>query len=242
LIVTASSTKPIVERFRLLRTNLQHILGGQNKAILITSTVSGEGKTFVSINLAQTFALKYKTLLVGLDVRRPKLNSYFGLPRQSGIIAYLTGEESDVDKLIQKNVKDTGLDIIVSGIIPPNPNELLMDSKLDDLFAELRKKYDYIIIDSSPVGIVSDAFLLKRISDASLFIVRSGMTPKAAITLINGIYQEERLNNVNLVLNAFNKSDYRYGYGYGYWYGYGGYGYGYGYGNYGYGYSSKEED
>ena len=221
VLVTPSATTPVVECFRLLRTNLQFILGTEKKSILLTSTVSGEGKTFISMNLAATFALKYKTLLVGLDVRRPKMNSYLGLPNRKGLISYILGEETNIDKLITKNINNSNLDILVSGPVPPNPNELLIDRSLDELFVILRQKYEYIIIDSSPIGSVSDAFLLNRISDISLYVIRGGLTPKSAISLVNNIYSEKRLNNLNLVLNGFDRK--RYGYGYDY----GGYGYGY---------------
>ncbi|MDR0734063.1 MAG: polysaccharide biosynthesis tyrosine autokinase [Dysgonamonadaceae bacterium] len=225
ILITPNATTPMVERFRLLRTNLQFIFGTERQSILLTSTVSGEGKTFISMNLAATFALKYKTLLVGLDIRRPKMNTYLGLPNRKGLISYLLKEESDIDKLIVKNVNGSNLDILVSGPVPPNPNELLIEKTLDDLFAALRQRYEYIIIDSSPVGSVSDAFLLKRISDVSLFVMRGGLTPKSAISLVNNIYKEKRLNNLKLVLNGFNAGKHQ---GYGYDYGYG-YGYGYGY-------------
>jgi capsular exopolysaccharide synthesis family protein len=246
--ISATSTSPVAERFRLLRTNLLSVLGKNGKSVLITSTLSGEGKTFVSINLAMTFSLKFKTLLVGLDIRRPNLSAFFSLPKKMGVISYLTGEETNVDKLIYKNINSTSLDVLTSGVVPPNPNELLMDSSVEELFAKLREKYEYIIIDSSPVGIVSDAFQLKRVADVSLFVVRSGLTPKSAMSLANNIHREDRLNNLNLVLNAFHRGSGRYGYGYGYYRGYnysyyGGYGYtgsGYGY-SYGYDYTTKDE-
>jgi capsular exopolysaccharide synthesis family protein len=234
LVITPHSTTAIAERFKLLRTNLQYVLADHKKVILITSTISGEGKTFVSINLAVTFSLKYKTILVGLDIRRPKIGIYLNLPKKAGLISYLTGSETDVEQLINKNINGTGLDVLVSGIVPPNPNELLMEKTLDDLFIVLRNMYDYIIIDSSPVGSVSDAFLLNRVADVSLYIVRGSFSPKSSMNLINNIYDEKRLSNVNIVLNAFDSKKSGYGYGYGYGYSYG-YGYGsYGYGNYGY--------
>jgi capsular exopolysaccharide synthesis family protein len=231
ILIAPNATSPIVERFRLLRTNLQFIFGTKKQSILLTSTMSGEGKTFIAMNLAATFALKYKTLLVGLDVRRPKMNTYLGLPNTRGIVSYLSGQESDIDKLITKNVAGSSLDVLVSGPVPPNPNELLIDELLDKLFVILRQKYEYIIIDSSPIGSVSDAFLLNRISDVSLYVMRGGLTPKSAISLVNNIYKEKRLNNLNLVLNGFNAEKH------------GGYGeYEYNYGNsYGYEYESKNE-
>ena len=223
VVVSAHATTPVVERFRLLRTNLLFSLGNnpEKKVMLITSTISGEGKTFVSINLAMTFALKYKTLLIGLDIRRPKLDSYMQLSQKDGIVSYLAGFNRDIDSLIQKNVDGTGLDVMVAGSVPPNPNELLMESSLDELFRELRNRYEYIIVDTSPVGSVSDPFLLDRISDISLFVVRQGYTPKAALALSNDIFEEKRLKNLFLVLNGFgNRKTGRYGYGYGYGYGY----------------------
>ena len=246
IVVSSHATTAIVERFRLLRTNLQFVLGDSTdkKSILITSTISGEGKTFVAINLAMIFSIKYKTILVGLDIRRPKINIFFNIPpKQMGLISYLTGDETDINNLIHRNVKvgsnetETNLDILTSGMIPYNPNELLMERTLDNMFLELRKQYDYIIIDSSPIGSVSDAFLLNRVCDVSIFIVRYNLTPKSAIALANKVYEEKRLNNLNLILNGFSGGKGRYGYGYG-GYGYGGYGYGYGYGGYGYGYDS----
>ncbi|MDR0427727.1 MAG: polysaccharide biosynthesis tyrosine autokinase, partial [Dysgonamonadaceae bacterium] len=207
LVVSPHATSSIAERFRLLRTNLQFVLGidSGKKSILVTSTISGEGKTFVAINLARTFSLKYKTILVGLDIRRPKIGNYLGLPKEVGLISYLTGEEKDADKLISKNVKGTNLDVLMSGIIPPNPNELLIEKTLDELFVYLKSRYDYIVIDSSPIGSVSDAFLLNRVADASLFVVRRNFSPKSALTLLNYIDDDRRLNNINLVLNGFNE-------------------------------------
>jgi capsular exopolysaccharide synthesis family protein len=225
IVVTSHATTSIVERFRLLRTNLQFILDApEKKSILITSTISGEGKTFVSINLALTFALKYRTILVGLDIRRPKINSYLNLPKQMGLISYLTGEETNINNLIYKNVNGTNLDVLISGMIPLNPNELLIERTVDEMFKKLREQYDYIIIDSSPVGSVSDAFLLNRVCDVSLFVVRNNLTPKSAISLANKIYEEKRLKDVNLILNGFSEGKGKYGYGYGYSYSYG-YGY-----------------
>ncbi|MCL2651353.1 MAG: polysaccharide biosynthesis tyrosine autokinase [Candidatus Azobacteroides sp.] len=247
IVVSSHATTAIVERFRLLRTNLQFILDTpEKKSILVTSTISGEGKTFVAINLALTFSLKYKTILLGLDIRRPKINSYLNIPKQMGLISYLTGEETNLNSLIHRNINGTNLDVLISGMIPLNPNELLIEPTLDKMLKELREQYDYIIIDSSPVGSVSDAFLLNRVGDVTLFVVRNNLTPKSAISLANKVYDEKRLNNVNMILNGFAGKN-RYGYGYGY--GYGGYGYGYGYGyggynygyNYGYGYESDNE-
>ncbi|GHT07522.1 tyrosine protein kinase [Bacteroidia bacterium] len=222
VVVSERSTSPMAERFRLLRTNLQFILGKpENKVVLVTSMMSGEGKTFVATNLAMTFALQYKTVLVGLDIRRPKIGAYLGLPKKSGLLDYLTEKQPDMDKLIEHNVCGTKLDVLISGVIPPNPNELLIKSTLDTMFKELRARYDFIIVDSSPIGSVSDSFSLSRISDASLFVLRKNVSLKASLRLVNEIEQEKRLQNVNLVLNAFDDGKMGpYGYGYGYGYGY----------------------
>lgn len=233
LVVNSQSTTPIAEMFRLLRTNLQFALGTpEKKIVLITSSISGEGKTFVSINLAVTFALKYKTILIGLDIRKPKLANYMNLSQRQGIVSYLNGDITDVDSIIQPSGVHENLDVIAAGPVPPNPNELLMERSLDRLFAELRNKYEYIIVDTSPVGSVSDSFLLDRISDVSLFVLRSKITPKAGINLVNNIYEDNRLKKLQLVLNGVS-DDTNLGQ-----YGYGRYGYGYGYG---YGYNNEKE-
>jgi capsular exopolysaccharide synthesis family protein len=233
LVVNSQSTTPIAEMFRLLRTNLQFALGApEKKIVLITSSISGEGKTFVSINLAVTFALKYKTILIGLDIRKPKLANYMNLSQRQGIVSYLNGDITDVDSIIQPSGVHENLDVIAAGPVPPNPNELLMERSLDRLFAELRNKYEYIIVDTSPVGSVSDSFLLDRISDVSLFVLRSKITPKAGINLVNNIYEDNRLKKLQLVLNGVS-DDTNLGQ-----YGYGRYGYGYGYG---YGYNNEKE-
>lgn len=225
LVVTPNAATPIAETFRLLRSNLQFSLHSpEKKVILVTSSISGEGKTFVSINLAMTFSLRYKTVLVGMDIRSPKMHDYLNLSRKPGIVDYLSGMTDSVDEIIVPSGLCENLDIIQSGPVPPNPNELLMEPTLDKLFAELRKRYDYIIVDTSPVGSVSDTFLADRITDATLFLVRSGFTPKTGIPIINDMNQEYRLKKMMLVLNGIStNSNSRYGYGhrYGYSYGYG---------------------
>ncbi|MDR3062297.1 MAG: polysaccharide biosynthesis tyrosine autokinase [Dysgonamonadaceae bacterium] len=225
LVVTPHAATPVAETFRLLRSNLQFYLNSpEKKVILITSSISGEGKTFVSINLAMTFSLKYKTVLVGMDIRRPKLDDYLNLSRKSGVVDYLSGVTDNVDEIIVPSGLSENLDIIQSGSVPLNPNELLMEPTLDLLFAELRRRYDYIIVDTSPVGSVSDTFLTDRVTDATLFIVRSGFTPKTGVSLINDMNQEHRLKKMMLVLNGISVNlNSRYGYGrrYGYGYGYG---------------------
>ncbi len=225
LVVTPHAATPIAETFRLLRSNIQFSLHSPDKkVVLVTSSISGEGKTFVSLNLAMTFSLKYKTVLVGMDIRRPKLGDYLNIDKNSsGVVDYLSGITSNIDEIITPSGLSENLDIIQSGPIPPNPNELLMESTLDELFKELRTRYDYIIVDTSPVGSVSDTFLADRIADATLFIVRSGYTPKTGIAMINEMNNDNRLKKMMIVLNGVSiHSTSRYGYGhrYGYSYGY----------------------
>ncbi|MDR1122274.1 MAG: polysaccharide biosynthesis tyrosine autokinase [Dysgonamonadaceae bacterium] len=216
IVVRPDSTSVVVERFRLLRTNLQFLLDSKaEKVIQVTSCISGEGKTFISMNLAMIFALKYKTLLVGLDIRRPQLSSRMLLSKNSGgIVSYLQGKESDIDSLIVRDVEGVGLDVLPAGGIPSNPNELLMEPALDELFKELRKRYDYIIVDASPVGSVSDAYLIDRVSDATLFIVRQNYTPKSVLPMLEDVHAEKRLKNINILLNGFSNRSSGYGYSY----------------------------
>ncbi len=234
VVVSAHATTPIVEMFRLIRGKLQFLLDTPEtgkKVILVTSFISGEGKTFVSINLALTFALRYKTVLIGLDIRKPKLSSYMELENtRTGVVSYLTEQTTNIDEIIQPSKLHEQLDVIVAGIIPPNPNELLMEKNLDKMFSELRTRYEYIIVDTSPVGSVSDTFLLNRIADISLFVVRNGYSPKIALRMLNDINRERRLNDPQILVNgvAGNKVGK---------YGYSRYGYGYGYG-----YSSKQKE
>ncbi|MDR0834118.1 MAG: polysaccharide biosynthesis tyrosine autokinase [Candidatus Symbiothrix sp.] len=218
VVISERSTSSMAESFRLLRTNLQFLLNtSDRKVVLVTSMISGEGKTFIATNLAMTFALQYKTLLVGLDIRRPKIGAYLGIPKKPGLLDYLTGRQTDVDKLIEHRVNGTKLDVLISGVVPPNPNELLIARTLDTMFNDLRERYDYIIVDSSPIGSVSDAFSLNRVADASLFVVRKDVSLKASLRLVNDIEREQRLKNLNLVLNGFDDGrEGRYGYGYGY--------------------------
>ncbi len=225
MVVTPHAATPVAETFRLLRSNIQFSLHSPDKkVILVTSSISGEGKTFVSMNLAMTFSLKYKTVLVGMDIRRPKLGDYLNLDKSKpGVVDYLSGLTDNIDEIIAPSGMSENLDIIQSGPIPPNPNELLMEPTLDRLFEELRKRYDYIIVDTSPVGSVSDTFLADRITDATLFVVRSGYTPKTGVSVINDIKKDNRLKKMMLVLNGVSvnpTSRYGYGHRYGYSYGY----------------------
>lgn len=216
LVVSSHDTSSTSELFRLIRSNLQFMLSAaDDKVILMTSTSSGEGKSFISINLAASLALQNKrVLLIGMDIRNPQLAKYLTLTPHTGVTQYLANPSIAIDDLIIREPLMPNLDIITAGPIPPNPGELLTGDAVDRLFVELRKRYDYIIVDTAPVGMVSDTFNLARISDATIYVCRANYTTLHDIQFINSIYNEKRLRKMSLVVNgtAAHKG---YGYGYG---------------------------
>lgn len=216
LVVREGGSNSAAELFRLMRTNLQFILSGNDdKVILLTSTISGEGKSFISINLASSLALlKKRVLLVGLDVRNPKLTEYLNLPVAPGFTEYIAGDRFTLKDIIRKDAVQPGMDIITSGPVPPNPSELLNNEKVDRTFAELRKMYDFIVVDSAPVGMVSDTFSLTRVADATVYVTRANYSTKKEINFFNAIYRDARLKKMSLVINGTHtKKGYGYGYG-----------------------------
>ncbi len=219
------------ESFRAIRSSLQYLYKQQNvdgaKTLMITSSVSGEGKTFCSINIATVFALSgKKTVIVGLDLRKPKLSTEFNLSNEAGIVNCLIKQKT-IDEAIN-HTQIPCLDVILSGPVPPNPSELIMGDTMAELMAELKSKYDYIILDTPPVGLVSDALELAQYCDVTLYIVRQNFTKKEMITLLNNRVKRGELKNASIILNGFeNKAKYGAGYGYGYGYGYGSYANGY---------------
>lgn len=215
LVVKSGGSSSVAELFRLIRSNLQFILGGtNNKVVVVTSTVSGEGKSFISINLAASLAmLGKKVLLVGMDIRCPKLAEYLNLKVGKGLTEYLSSQSISIDDIVIKNAIQENMDIIVAGPVPPNPSELLASSGVDGLFSELREIYDYIIIDSAPVGMVSDTFSLARISDATVYVCRANYTKLKDIEYVNSLYADNRLKRMSLVVNG---TEMKKGYGYGY--------------------------
>lgn len=208
------------ESFRAIRSSLQflykkqHVEGG--KTLMITSSISGEGKTFCSINIATVFALsEKKTVIVGLDLRKPKLAQEFNLSNEAGVVNYLIKQKSL--KEIINTTEIPFLDVILSGPIPPNPSELIIGEAMADLIGELKKEYDYIILDTPPVGLVSDSLELGQYADVTLYIVRQNVTKKEMIPLLNNRVKRGEMTNVSIILNGFeNKAKYGYGYGYGY--------------------------
>lgn len=240
IVVKENTNDMMEEAFRGLRTNLRFVLEGNEKVILTTSSVPGEGKTFVATNLAMSLALLDKrVLVVGLDIRKPRLVKLFNLPqREQGITNYLSAETADFDLLEQQivhGVINKNLDVLPAGIIPPNPGELITREMLDKAFEHLRTIYDYIILDTPPVGLVSDTLELGRLADVSFFVVRPEVTTKNDVDNINRIAETKKLPKVNLVLNGIDLKKKKYGFYYGYGkYSYSRYGTYYGrYGHYG---------
>lgn len=211
------------ELFRLMRTKLQFTLDyPTEKVILVTSTMSGEGKTFVSINLSIMLSLaEKKVLIMGMDLRNPQLAKNFGIKDKNGITGYLSGQIKDYKSLIHSSTEFPSLFVMPAGVIPPNPTELIMKERFDTLFTELRKEYDYIVIDSAPVGAVSDSYLIDRISNLTLYICRAGYTDKRNIEFVNRIQQEKSLKRIFLVVNDVDFETGRYSYHSRYGYGYG---------------------
>ncbi|MDR1707237.1 MAG: polysaccharide biosynthesis tyrosine autokinase [Prevotella sp.] len=226
IVVRENRTTPIVELFRTLRNNVQFVLDEpEKKIILVTSTIPGEGKTFVSINLAASFALSdKKILLLGMDIRNPKLATDMNFPKSTGLTSYLSGSAQDWKTMLHKTKDLPNLDILQAGAIPPNPNELLMKPSLKRLIDEARTLYDIIIIDSAPIGVVSDTFLISSFANTTVYVTRENVTPKNAITFVNEVHHDKKLPNMYLVINGVEavKNKGRHGrYGYGYTYGYG---------------------
>lgn len=232
----------ITESFRILRTNMTFMSKKDNpiKVITFTSFAEGAGKTFISRNLAMSFVYaKKKVLLLDMDIRKGTLSSHFK-KHHLGLTNYLSDDSVSIEDIIHNVEGQENLDIISAGPVPPNPAELLMDGRLDELVTELRNRYDIIIADNVPVGMIADAAIANRIADLTIFVVRAGKLDKRQLPDIESLYQEKKLNNLTLVLNGVDMSRHGYGYGYGYGYGHYGYGkYGYGYG-YGYGKSKKK--
>ncbi len=198
-----------------MRSNLLFMFNDDNdKVVLLTSSTSGEGKTFIAINLAATLALLgKKVLLVGMDIRAPKISSYLGVSSSKGLTQYLSSTDISLDSIIAKHPVDDidSLDVIVAGPIPPNPGELLASKKVDQLFEQLRGMYDYIVVDSAPVGMVSDTFNLNRVSDATVYVSRLNYTSISDIDFIEEIYTDNRLKKLSVVINGV-KSKKTYGY------------------------------
>ncbi|NML37258.1 polysaccharide biosynthesis tyrosine autokinase [Chitinophaga sp. G-6-1-13] len=219
--VKEESRDAVSESFRIIRTNLLFMLpsSSEGRVMMITSTHSGEGKTFVSINLALSFALTNKrVILVNADIRKSSAGNSFFNNTGKGLTDYLSGHETDIQSIIKKEVLHPALDVIDSGRIPPNPAELLLSERLEVLMATLRKSYDYIILDNVPMGLVADAVIVNRVADLTIYIIRAGKLDRRLLPQIEKSYQHKKFKNMTVILNGYNagKEFYRYGYGYGY--------------------------
>ena len=239
VVVRENQNDMMAETFRNVRTNVQYMLGSNQKVVLITSTTSGEGKSFVAANLAISFALLgKKVVIVGLDIRKPELNKAFQMShKEDGITRYLADpEHTDLMSLLQQSNVTPNLYILPGGAIPPNPTELVARESLPQAIDILKKHFDYIILDTAPIGMVTDTQLISRVANASIYVCRADYTHKADYTLINELGEQKKLPNLCTIINGLDMKKKKYGYYYGYgkygkYYGYGKkYGYGYGYG------------
>lgn len=225
--VIDSPKSPVSEAFRSIRTNIEYIVQGKEKCIFsVVSDSVGIGKTYISINMASIYAMYgKKTVLIGMDLRKPRIYQEFGLSNRLGVSSYLSNKAS-INEIIQPSGKLPTLDIITAGPVPPNPAELIASDRCTQFFAELKEIYDYIIIDTPPLLLVTDALLLMKHVDTAVYVVRQNVSNKRSFEVVVKDL-EERKYNISLVVNGIN---YQGIYGYRYSYGYGGYGYGYGYG------------
>ena len=238
LVITIASKSIIAESFRTLRTNIQYLAAHKdNKIITVTSSIGGEGKTFIAMNLAGIFALSgHKTILIGGDLRKPKLHKDFNVNESKGLSSYLI-HKSSLEEVIEKT-KIESLDVIGSGPTPPNPAELLDGQSMQELITKLNKTYDYIIIDTPPIGLVTDGVILMRYADINLYVIRHNYTRRNMLGAMNNLFEQNHIKNMHIIINDFQQSQSVYGYGYGQGYGYG---YGYGHGTDGYGYYEDDE-
>lgn len=217
IVVEKESKTVIAEQFRTLRTNMQFLLSdGDQKVVLLTSSMSGEGKSFIALNLAITLALSGKKVaLMELDLRKPKISSALQLKDNKGFTHYVIGQ-ADIESIIHDSGLEDNLKVIPSGSVPPNPSELLMSSNVSDLFTQLKKDFDYIVVDSAPVGLVTDAQLLSKQADSVLYVARMNYTFKEQLRNADELFRSGKIAHMNLVLNDVKSRTGVYGYGYGY--------------------------
>lgn len=236
VVIGRGVATPIAELFRLLRNNIKLTRSGSDKkVILITSTISGEGKSFIALNTAMSYALTgKKVLMIGLDIRRPVLARTCRVSNKRGITTYLSDQEDDVQSLIVPTPFNENLFILPAGPIPPNPNELLMSDRMEQLFKKLRQEYDYIIVDTSPIGMISDTFLFTHLSDVQIYVTRASYSSRKSLKVLHNAIRNNYLPNCYILVNGVNmtsstyiyrryghygfdsKKTYGYGYGYGY--------------------------
>ena len=221
LLVSSKPRSMVAEQIRALRTNLQFVLPKENqKVILFTSSISGEGKSFISVNLGASIAMSgKKVVILELDLRKPKLHSGLEMENTNGLSNYLINKTS-LDKILKPVEQQENYYIITCGPIPPNPAELLVNGQIGLLIEKLKEQFDYIILDAPPVGLVTDAQILAKFADVTFFIVRHNYTAKSQIFAIDNLYRSKKFNSLNIIINSIEMNR---TYGYGYGYGYGGY-------------------
>jgi len=231
LLSNQSPKSAVFEGFRALRSNLNFLNSSTaNKVYLVTSSISGEGKTYIAENLAIVFAKSgKKTLVIGADLRRPQLYTDFSLTNDLGMTNHILGDRL-LDDVVLKSEIDN-LDILISGPVPANPSDALLNEKFNKMMTKLREKYDIIILDTPPLGLVADALTLMRFSDINLYVVRQNYTKKGILAYVNDLFVKKRVGDLQIVFNDVKEGSGAYGYGYGYGYGY----------SYGYGYTSDSE-
>jgi capsular exopolysaccharide synthesis family protein len=214
-----SPHSPSAEAFRLLRSNINFMLNPHVKSnvIMVTSTIAGEGKTYVSLKLANTLAnTMKKVVVVGMDLRAPKLMEYMGVDYSIGVSNYLVKPEITVDDIKIESPHNNLITFIPSGTIPPNPNEILLRPRVAELFEKLREEYDYVIVDTSPVGLVADTLSITKHADLMLYVSRANYIDKRKLTIPQKLYKENKFNSVIWLANGIDMKDNNYGYGYGY--------------------------
>lgn len=236
IVVGENVATPIAELFRLLRNNIGFTVNGvNNRVIMLTSAISGEGKTFVSMNLAMTYALTGKKVVcVGMDIRRPMLAHRFGMSNKTGVTTFLSGQCDNVSELIKQSSFNPNLYILPAGPVAPNPNELLLSDNMTKLMQQLRSEFDYVIIDSAPIGVVSDSYLIISHTDIQIFVTRASYSKKRSLSILHKAYNAQRLTNIYILLNGVNMKSSSYTYRK-----YGNYYYNRRNQTYGYGYSSE---
>ena len=227
IVVKEGERSSTAEAFRLLRTNLDFMLTETDnncKTIFVTSTTSGEGKSFVATNLACTLSLSGKKVaLLGMDLRAPKITEYLGIPNQRGVSNFIIDKDMQFEDLGFPMPGFKEMDVFISGVIPPNPAELLLHSKVEILFTQLQAKYDYVVVDTAPVSLVTDTLMISKYADMTIYVSRAGYLDKRLLSIPQMLYSEKRLPNMAMLINA---SDHQRNYGYGVYGAYGGYGYG----------------
>lgn len=238
IVAKQDSRTGLSEQFRAVRTNLQFFLTGNNsndKVIMITSSMGGEGKSFSSMNIASALAITgKKVVMMEMDLRKPKLSKELNMPNTEGFTSYMLGQTGKEQLAKQTNVHPN-LYLVGSGPIPPNPAELILQDKVAELFQYLRSQFDYVIVDTPPSGLVSDALLIAKYVDFCIYIVRLHFTLKPQLNIVKDLYTNKKVPNLSILVNDV-KTGGRYGYSYSY-----GYGYGYGYGNNNNGYYAEDK-